>query len=86
MRAFASHSTDFGANFKDNRVDGVRNCNALKEPERNKGETTKPKKRALKDQLALDPSGQSKGYGFVQFDNEESAKKNNRAFEWYAIE
>ncbi|KAL4325245.1 hypothetical protein GQ457_11G026470 [Hibiscus cannabinus] len=29
----------------------------------------------LSFKLALDPSGQSKGYGFVQFDNEESAKK-----------
>ncbi|KAL4346696.1 hypothetical protein GQ457_17G004190 [Hibiscus cannabinus] len=159
MRAFASHPIDFGASFKDNHVDGVRNCNALTETERNKGEITK-QKRAQKDQvkartymftpmllpenhgmtrkkliptrpkdraqsrraiedyvlqprpysstkwckeyiyrefrqenrsalhdtfpafgniwsykLALDPSSKSKGYGFVQFDNEESAQK-----------
>ncbi|KAL4368805.1 hypothetical protein GQ457_05G012400 [Hibiscus cannabinus] len=49
MRAFASHPTDFRASFKDNHVDGVRNCNALTETERNKEEITK-QKRAHKDQ------------------------------------
>ncbi|KAL4326158.1 hypothetical protein GQ457_11G024250 [Hibiscus cannabinus] len=50
MRAFASHPIDFGASFKDNHVDGVRNCNALTKTERNKGEITK-QKRAQKGQV-----------------------------------